>query len=68
MLTGNITDRGRVAKIVRPVGVSVKVFGLIGPAMLDDCSDKILPWTAFFIEHEHQRRKYNKRWERYGSY
>tara|TARA_R100000656_G_scaffold103161_2_gene75060 strand:- start:333 stop:818 length:486 start_codon:yes stop_codon:yes gene_type:complete len=26
-----------------------------------------LLWTAFFVEHEHQRRKYNKRWERFGG-
>ncbi|WP_139743353.1 hypothetical protein [Aeromonas veronii] len=68
MLTSSITDRGRVAEIVRPVGVSVKIFGLIRAAMLDDRGDNILPWTAFFIEHEHERRKYNKRWKRYGSY
>lgn len=36
--------------------------------VLDDRGEYILPWTAFFIEHEHERRKYNKRWERYGSY
>jgi hypothetical protein len=40
------------------VGVSVKIFGLIRPAMLDDRGDNILPWTAFFIEHEHERHKY----------
>ena len=33
--------------------------------VLDDRGDYILPWTAFFIEREHQREKYNKRWERY---
>lgn len=26
-----------------------------------------LLWTAFFVEHEHQRKKYNKRWERSGG-
>lgn len=36
--------------------------------VLDDRGDYILPWTAFFIEHEHQRRKYTKRWERYVNY
>ncbi len=36
--------------------------------VLDDRGEYILPWTAFFIEHEHERRKYNKRWKRYGSY
>ena len=36
--------------------------------VLDDRRDYILPWTAFFIEREHQRKKYNKRWERYGAF
>ena len=35
--------------------------------VLDDRGEYILPWTAFFIEHEHDRRKHNKRWKRYGS-
>lgn len=33
--------------------------------VLDDRGDYILPWTAFYIEREHQKQKYNKRWERY---
>lgn len=32
--------------------------------VLDDRKEYILPWTAFYIEHQHERRKYNKRWER----
>lgn len=36
--------------------------------VLDDRKDYILPWTAFYIEREHQKRKYNKRWLRYGAY
>ncbi|KZN15316.1 hypothetical protein [Marinomonas sp. TW1] len=32
--------------------------------VLDDRGDYILPWTAFYVEREHERRKYNKRWER----
>jgi len=32
--------------------------------VLDDRRDFILPWTAFYVEREHQRRKYNKRFER----
>ena len=36
--------------------------------VLDDRGDYILPWTAFFIEREHERKKYNKRWERYGAF
>lgn len=32
--------------------------------VLDDRGDFILPWTAFYIDREHQRRKYNKRFER----
>lgn len=32
--------------------------------VLDDRKDFILPWTAFYIEYDHQRRKYNKRFER----
>lgn len=35
--------------------------------VLDDRKDFILPWTAFYIEYEHQRKKYNKRWERNKS-
>lgn len=35
--------------------------------VLDDRGDYILPWTAFYVEHQHQRRKYQKRWERYKS-
>lgn len=34
--------------------------------VLDDRGDYILPWTAFHIEREHQRVKYNRRWSRYG--
>ena len=26
-----------------------------------------LPWTAFYVEHPHQRKKYNKRWLRYAG-
>lgn len=36
--------------------------------VLDDRGDYILPWTAFYIERDHQREKYNKRWKRYGEY
>lgn len=32
--------------------------------VLDDRREYILPWTAFYVEREHQRRKYLKRWER----
>jgi hypothetical protein len=32
--------------------------------VLDDRKEYILPWTAFFIGREHEKRKYNKRWER----
>ncbi|MZI94722.1 hypothetical protein F9817_16195 [Vibrio sp. CAIM 722] len=33
--------------------------------VLDDRGEYILPWTAFYVEHEHQRTKYIKRWKRY---
>jgi hypothetical protein len=33
--------------------------------VLDDRRDYILPWTAFYIEREHERTKYLKRWKRY---
>lgn len=33
--------------------------------VLDDRGDYVLPWTAFYIERDHQRSKYQKRWERY---
>ena len=35
--------------------------------VLDDRGEYILPWTAFYIEHEHQRKKYIKRWKRHGD-
>ncbi len=35
--------------------------------VLDDRGEYILPWTAFYIEREHQRRKYNKRWEKHKN-
>ncbi|TNC81381.1 MAG: hypothetical protein C9356_09370 [Oleiphilus sp.] len=36
--------------------------------VLDHRREFILPWTAFYIEREHQRKKYNKRWKRHGAY
>lgn len=33
--------------------------------VLNDRGKYILPWTAFYVEHEHQRRKYRKRWEKH---
>lgn len=27
--------------------------------------DFVLPWTAFYVEYEHQRRKYKKKYEKY---
>lgn len=35
--------------------------------VLDDRREYILPWTAFYIEREHQRKKYTKRWEKHGE-
>lgn len=32
--------------------------------VLEDRRDYILPWTAFRIEREHERKKFNKRFER----
>lgn len=32
--------------------------------VLNERKGYILPWTAFFIEREHQKKKYNRRWER----
>jgi hypothetical protein len=32
--------------------------------VIDDRGDYMLPWTAFYVEREHQRKKYNKRYER----
>ena len=31
--------------------------------VLEDRGDYILPWTAYYVEHEHQRKKYRKRYE-----
>lgn len=36
--------------------------------VLNERKDYILPWTAFYVERDHQRRKYLKRWERYGAF
>ena len=32
--------------------------------VLDDRGDYLLPWTAFYIEHKHQKAKYLKRWQK----
>lgn len=32
--------------------------------VLDDRTDYLLPWTAYFVEREHERTKINKRWLR----
>lgn len=36
--------------------------------VLDDRGSYVLPWTAYYIEHAHQRKKMQKRWEKYGPY
>ncbi len=33
--------------------------------VLEDRRDYLLPWTAFYVEREHQRGKYTKRWKRF---
>jgi hypothetical protein len=33
--------------------------------VLEQRETYILPWTAFLVEREHQRKKYTNRWERY---
>lgn len=33
--------------------------------VLNKRKDYILPWTAYSVEYDHQKRKLNKRWERY---
>lgn len=35
--------------------------------VLADRGDYVLLWTAFCIEHRHQRDKYRRRWERHTS-
>lgn len=32
--------------------------------VLDDRTDYLLPWTAYFVEQQHERNKLNKRWLR----
>jgi len=32
--------------------------------VLDDRIDYLLPWTAYFVEQQHERNKLNKRWLR----
>lgn len=32
--------------------------------VLDDRTDYILPWTAYYVQYDHERRKINKRWQR----
>lgn len=34
--------------------------------VLDDRGEFILPWTAYYVEREHQRKKLNQRWQRFG--
>jgi hypothetical protein len=34
--------------------------------VLCDRTDYVLPWTGFHLEHEHQRVKFQRRWEQYG--
>ncbi len=36
--------------------------------ILEDRGKYILPWTAYYVEKEHRRKKYIKRWKRYGAY
>ncbi len=35
--------------------------------VLSDRKDFILPWTAYPIEHSHQRKKLNRRWEEFKA-
>lgn len=35
--------------------------------VLDDRGKFILPWTAYYVEREHQRRRLNKRWQQFGA-
>mgnify|MGYP006908064767 CR=1 FL=1 len=35
--------------------------------VLDDRIDYVLPWTAYFVEQQHERNKLNKRWLRSQS-
>jgi hypothetical protein len=35
--------------------------------VLEDRHTYLLPWTAFYVEKEHQKRKYMKRCERFGE-
>lgn len=67
---GNSTDP--VLKVwAEPKGNQRRIFIFLEEegylVILDDRGEYILPWTAYFIEYEHQRRKYNKRWQRYGA-
>lgn len=35
--------------------------------VLEQRENYILPWTAFLVERDHERKKYTKRWERYKN-
>lgn len=33
--------------------------------IVTDRGEYVLPWTAYYIEYEHQRRKYKKKWQEF---
>ena len=33
--------------------------------IVTDRSEYVLPWTAYYIEYEHQRRRYKKKWQEF---
>lgn len=35
--------------------------------VLADRGEYILPWTAFYIQHEHQNKKYYNRWKKHNN-
>lgn len=33
--------------------------------VIADRGEYVLPWTAYYVEYEHQRRKYRKKWQEF---
>lgn len=35
--------------------------------VLDDCDSFVLPWSAYYVEQQHQRDKLERRWKKFGK-
>lgn len=48
----------------RRVAVAVEDFEYV--VVFADRKDYVLPWTGYYVEHEHRRRKLRKQWEEFA--